>query len=281
MTVQPSNEQRLRASLASNTDGVVFHGLARAEPQNATNIYYFSKGGEGVFDSVVQDHEDRIIFRFASIKEKEETRLHDANDKVVAIINWDVRLQPVLKYEGEEVKVKKWISRMSGNTGPIMTHNGHLYEWVQEQFYAVVRSSPEAERKAVIFNGKDIPAVEMTPEGLRDNLLLPITLFTAFTECGLVKGHGFPGTGEDTIAGRIAESFLGVGSRVKKLMQAKREGNATDTNIDHTGEHPKPSGTLSAGDRLVHANREEKAADPHIDHAGDTLSAGDRLSSYC
>lgn len=99
-----------------------------------------------------------------------------------------------------------------------------------------VRSSPEAERKAVIFNDKDIPAVEMTPEGLRDDMLLPIILCTAFTECGLVKGHGFPGTGEDTISGHITESFLGAGSRMKKLIRAKREGKAIDTR--HAEEHP-------------------------------------------
>ena len=64
----------------------------------------------------------------------------------------------------------------------------------------------------------------MTPEGLRDNLLLPIVLFTAFTECGLVKGHGFPGAGEDTITGHITESFLGVGSQIKKHLRTKRDG---------------------------------------------------------
>ncbi|KLO07906.1 hypothetical protein SCHPADRAFT_944871 [Schizopora paradoxa] len=212
MSIQRSNEQRLRAAIASDGDTVVSHGLAHQVPQDYANIYYFSKGGQDVFDAIVQDHDDRVVFRFANNEGQEETRVYGINDEVVAIIDWDVHLQPVLKYGGEEMKVKKWIARVPGNTGPVISHNGHLYEWIQEQFYAVVRSSPEAERKAVIFNDKDIPAVEMTPEGLHDNLLLPIVLFTAFTECGLVKGHGFPGAGEDTIAGHtcINESFLGV-----------------------------------------------------------------------
>jgi len=240
MSVQPSNnEQRLRASIASNEVGVVNHGLARPQPQNFANIFYFSNGGEGIFDSVVRDHEDRVVFRFVN-KEAEETRLYDAKDEVVAIIDWDIRLQPVLKYEGEEVKVKKWISRMSGNTGPIMTHKGQLYEWVQEQFYAVLRTSPQAERKAVIFNDQENPAVELLQEGFRDNLLLPIILLTAFTECGLVKGHGFPGTGEDTISGHVIESFLGVGSRLKKVIHAKKEGKEKHANY---AADPMPTGT--------------------------------------
>lgn len=116
MSAQLSNEQRFRAALSSNSDSVVSHGLAHPQPQNFANIYYFSKGGEDVFDAVVQDHEDRVVFRFANIEEAEETRVYGTNDKVVAVIDWDVHLQPVLKYGGEEIKLKKWIARVPGNT---------------------------------------------------------------------------------------------------------------------------------------------------------------------
>jgi len=261
MSVQLSNEQRLRHNLAFNINGVVSHGLAQAEPQISSNIYYFSNGGRGVLDSNVQDHEGHVAFHFANIDEDEETRLYDANDQVVAVIDWDIHLQPVLKYEGEEIKVKKWISRKGNNTGPIMTRNGHFYEWIQEEFYAVVRSSPEAERKAVIFNGNDTPAVEMTPEGLRDNMLLPIILLIAFTECGLVKGHGFPGTGEDTLSGHFIESFLGVGRSLKKKMQSKRKGKTGNAN--HVGENP-----MSVG------NGADSPADPE-----QTIASGDEQTT--
>lgn len=76
----------------------------------------------------------------------------------------------------------------------------------------------------------------MTPEGLHDNLLLPIVLSTAFTEFGLVKGHGLSESNDKSIAGRAVESFIGAGTRLKKLMQRKREGGAI--NINHAGEHP-------------------------------------------
>lgn len=92
------------------------HGRGQVQPQNSANVYYFSKGGEGVFNSTVQDYEGRVIFRFANVDGEAETRLYDADDEVVAIIDWSIRLQPVLKYEGEEIKVKKWISRVQGNT---------------------------------------------------------------------------------------------------------------------------------------------------------------------
>lgn len=116
MSTQVSNEQRFRAALSSNSDSVVSHGLAHPHPQNFANIYYFSKGGEDVFDAVVQDHEDRVVFRFANVEEVEETRVYGINDEVVAVIDWDVHLQPVLKYGGKEIKLKKWIARVPGNT---------------------------------------------------------------------------------------------------------------------------------------------------------------------
>lgn len=239
MSVQSSNNQRLHASITANEVGIVNHGLARLRPQDPANLYYFSKGKEGIFDSVIRDHEDHVVFHFANNEEVKETSVYDAKDEVVAIIDWNIRAQPVLKYDGDEVNMKKWLSRKSGNTA-IMNHKGQMYEWIQEQFYAMVRSSPQAERKAIIFNDQDPPAIEMLPEGLRDNLLLSIILLTAFAECGLIKGHGFPasGSGEDNNHGRVMESFLGVGTRLKNMFHGKREGKDIDTN--NADEHPAP-----------------------------------------
>ncbi|EJD01678.1 uncharacterized protein FOMMEDRAFT_22043 [Fomitiporia mediterranea MF3/22] len=149
------------------------------------NVVRFTATHAGICTGEVIDHTNAPLYRFQSDGARHLVML-DASGGVLA------------KYEDGEVaygdnfpvKGKKFIHKGApGNTGAVLTFNGQQYEFVQEIFYAIVRTIPSADRVAIVYNYTGKPAVEMVPAGTEVAGLQEFIVFvTALMESGVMKG---------------------------------------------------------------------------------------------
>ncbi|THH05093.1 hypothetical protein EW145_g5047 [Phellinidium pouzarii] len=177
----------IAAPLEQSADGINF--IRPPDPDiTSERVVHFSKArGQALLQSDVLNHNERIVYQFDS-KGTKNMRMRDANGTVIASID-----SGKIDYgDNKNIKANKFIDRdNSGNTGAVLTHNGQTYEWVQELLYSVLRTTPGAERVAVIHNCRGNPAVEMLPEGLKvPGLQAHIVFATVLIESDVMKGNG-------------------------------------------------------------------------------------------
>ena len=89
-------------------------------------------------------------------------------------------------------------------------HDGHPYEWIQEQFYGLVRTSPGAERAAIIYDQNDPPAIELVEEATRINGLTQRIVFAfVLVESGICSGRAKSRARDRPGSGGIVKRLLG------------------------------------------------------------------------
>ncbi|KAI5118975.1 hypothetical protein M0805_001114 [Coniferiporia weirii] len=186
-------------------------------------VVRFSAGGAGIPSADVRDCTGAVVYSFSST-DPGQMSMRDAAGVVVASVEGgkvsygeaDADADADGSGHAAAVKVGKVIARdRPGSTGPVLTHAGQTYEWVQELFYALLRTTPGNERVAVVYNcaGPGELAVEMLPEGACvPGLQAHVVFATALIESRVAKG-GKGGAGTGTGVG------VGVGGVLAKAVR--------------------------------------------------------------
>ncbi|KAH8109908.1 hypothetical protein DFH11DRAFT_1880939 [Phellopilus nigrolimitatus] len=170
------------------------------------SVLYFSAAGAAIPRGAdVRDRTGRTRFRLSSAGPGQMSLADAATGADLA------RVERGRVFYGDAehpVKATRFVARNTpGNTGPVLTHDGQTYEWVQEIFYALVRTTPGAERVAVIYNYKRNPVVEMLPAGQRVPGLEAHILFAAALIESKVASEKRVGAGA---GGGVARALRGV-----------------------------------------------------------------------
>ncbi|KAL5529941.1 hypothetical protein ACEPAF_6198 [Sanghuangporus sanghuang] len=148
------------------------------------NVLRFTANGKLIRNGAVINNSDVQVFRFHSTGDK-HLEMYDDADKLVA------------RYEhgkvdyrgGGEIKGKKFVRvGAPGKTGVAVTYEGMEYEIIQELFYAIVRTIPECERVAVVYNYTGKLSIEMIDSGIGNTELQTQLVFvTALMESKIMK----------------------------------------------------------------------------------------------
>ncbi|PAV21383.1 hypothetical protein PNOK_0401000 [Pyrrhoderma noxium] len=161
----------------------------RQPPQPNPNnplVLRFTAAKEAIANANVINHEGSVRYSFTSESEG-QMQMHDqVGNKIARVEGGQIFFR-----NSEGQKLKTFLRKMPSNTFSVITLDEQLYEWVQEIFYAVVRTTPQSARRAIIFNFSGNPAVEMLPEGAAVNDLEEfIVLTAAIIETGILKKKG-------------------------------------------------------------------------------------------